>query len=352
MFEDFRFPVLMCCLSVIGFAATHFPDSYIKRPHPVFWRILLGIFLCYSAFMTFVILLPRDKARHLFKIFHPSLGHELPERNYAADCRLYTPEQPEKFYFAPLYDNIYDVHFVAHLFGWWFKMMIIRDTKIAWIISITFEFIEISFRHMLPNFWECWWDQLLLDLFGCNMLGIVMGAWTMKKLGVSRLNWIYKKPTGQPDMSMMQNALSKFQPDVLSTYDWHMFSDLKRYFQVLFYIWFVLSVDSLNFFMKYVIWVPAESDILKARVAIWGFSAIITSKEFFEYVDDPNNHRVGPFLWLSSYTVAIEYIVWFKFSRGYIDFIDFPPGVKLIHLGYAIMIVAGAVYAYMNGKTA
>lgn len=82
----------------------------------------------------------------------------LPERNYADDCRLYTPEQPEKFYFAPLYDNIYDVHFVAHFGGWWFKMMIMRDVKIAWLASITFEFIEISFRHMLPNFWECWWD--------------------------------------------------------------------------------------------------------------------------------------------------------------------------------------------------
>lgn len=296
-------------------------------------------------------MLPAAKARHLFKIFHPSLGVELPERNYAEDCRLYTPEQPDKFYFAPLYDNIYDVHFVAHLGGWWFKMMIIRDTKIAWIISITFEFVEISFRHMLPNFWECWWDQLLLDLFGCNMLGIILGAWTMKYMGVSRLNWIYKKPTGKNDnLSPMANAMVKFRPDVMSTYNWQMFTNLKRYCQVLFYIWFVLSVDSMNFFVKYVLWVPAESDLLKARVAIWACAAIITSKEFFEYVDDPNCKRVGPFFWLACYTIGIEYMIWFKFAIGYVEFIPFPIGVKIIHLVYTIIIIVGGIYAYINGQ--
>jgi phosphatidylserine synthase 2 len=129
-----------------------------------------------------------------------------------------------------------------------------------------------------------------------------------------------------------------------------MFTSLKRYTQILFYIWFVLSVDSMNFFMKYVLWVPAESDILKARVAIWAFTAIITSKEFFEYVDDPNCKRVGPFFWLSTYTIGIEYMVWFKFSRGYIVMIPFPTGVKIIHAIYIVLILAGAVYSYQNGQ--
>ena len=102
-----------------------------------------------------------------------------------------------------------------------------------------------------------------------------------------------------------------------------MFSSLKRYLQVWFYIWFILSVDSLNFFMKYTLWINAESDILKARVAIWAFSAIVTSKEYFEYVDDPNCKRVGPFFWLSTYTVMIEYGIWIKFSQDVFAF-NFP----------------------------
>lgn len=185
--------MLVASLTLLAFASTQFPDSIIKRPHPVFWRVIMGLLLGYSIFMTFVFLLPIPEARKVFKIFHPSFGVDLPERSYADDCRVFTPENPVSNYFN-IYDAVFDVHFIAHLGGWWFKMMIIRDTKIAWIISISFELIEISFRHWLKNFWECWWDHLFLDLFGCNMFGIILGAWTIKYAGVSRINWMYKKP--------------------------------------------------------------------------------------------------------------------------------------------------------------
>ena len=37
--------------------------------------------------------------------------------------------------------------------------------------SILFELIEFTFDNWLPNFAECWWDHLLLDVLGCNLLG-------------------------------------------------------------------------------------------------------------------------------------------------------------------------------------
>jgi len=153
------------------------------------------------------------------------------------------------------------------------------------------------------------------------MFGIILGAWTIKYFGVSRINWIYKKPRpeGKNTADLCNNsavirALDKFRPEVLFQYDWAMFGSLKRYSQVIFYIWFVLSVDSMNFFLKYVLWVSAESDLCKARVFIWAMTAIVTSKEFYVYVDDPNCQRVGPFLWLSILTLLIEYSIWFKFA--------------------------------------
>ena len=104
----------------------------------------------------------------------------------------------------------------------------------------------------------------------------------------------------------------------------------------------------MNFFMKYVLWVSAESDLLKARVAIWGFTAIVTSKEYFEYINDPVSNRVGPFFWLSTYTLFIEYSIWFKFSRGLFD-APFPWYVKLIHVNYGSLFILGGIYAYSNG---
>jgi len=119
----------------------------------------MGMLICYATFMAFLLFLPIDKARFMLKIFHPGQGNPLPERSYAEDCRVFTPEHPVSSMYN-IYSAVYDVHFIAHLGGWWFKMMIIRDTKVAWITSAGFELIEISFRHWLPNFWECWWDHV------------------------------------------------------------------------------------------------------------------------------------------------------------------------------------------------
>ena len=187
------------------------------------------------------------------------------------------------------------------------------------------------------------------------MFGIILGAYTIKYMGVSRINWIYKKPKVNPKTvceepsGPIMRALSKFKPDLLMTYDWEMFGSLKRYCWIWFYIWFVLSVDSMNFFMKYVLWVGAESDLLKARVAIWAFTAVVASKEFFEYIDDVNCKRVGPFIWLSCYTILIEYGIWFKFSRGMFD-APFPWYVKAIAISYFSAVLIGAIIAFVNGQ--
>jgi len=113
----------------------------------------------------------------------------LSEKDYINDCRLYTPED-----FSIGMNNLYekiDVYVVAHLIGWWGKMVIIRDVRLVAFLSIFFEFLELTFRYWLPNFNECWWDSLILDVFGCNLLGIVIGYYTLKYFNMKRYKWIY-----------------------------------------------------------------------------------------------------------------------------------------------------------------
>jgi phosphatidylserine synthase 2 len=159
------------------------------RPHPIFWRALLGLFSLYGMFMTYLFLMPVDEVRKILQFFDPKLGKPLPEMSYAEDCRLYTPENPNSK-FANLYLAIWDVHFIAHFAGWLGKMLIMRDWYVAWICSAGFEWLELTFRYWLPNFYECWWDSLILDLLGCNLLGILAGAWILKYFGVSKINWL------------------------------------------------------------------------------------------------------------------------------------------------------------------
>lgn len=113
-----------------------------------------------------------------------------------------------------------DIFVLAHFGGWFVKALVIRDTRLLWVLSVLFEAAEISLRHVLPNFWECWWDhvsfeqiktpqrssaelksvaaervsvgwgvQLLLDVFGCNMLGIYLGLFCCRKLQVRSYHW-------------------------------------------------------------------------------------------------------------------------------------------------------------------
>lgn len=142
--------------------------------------------------------------------------------SYAEDCSIFTPDNPSSK-FANVYNAVFDVHFFAHFAGWFGKMLIMRDWWVAWICSAGFEFLELTFRYWLPNFYECWWDSLLLDLFGCNLLGILIGAWFLKKFGVSRISWVREKSKTSkitqteelPCNNVILRVLDKFKPSAL-----------------------------------------------------------------------------------------------------------------------------------------
>ena len=53
------------------------------------------------------------------------MGVPLPERTYAEDCRIYTPENPEGS-FANVMDKM-DVFVPAHFLGWYLKVIISGD---------------------------------------------------------------------------------------------------------------------------------------------------------------------------------------------------------------------------------
>lgn len=60
------------------FAAIHYPNTIMVRPHPIFWRVLLGLFSLYAMFMTYLLLLPLDEVQDTMRYFDPELGQPLP----------------------------------------------------------------------------------------------------------------------------------------------------------------------------------------------------------------------------------------------------------------------------------
>lgn len=146
-----RGAVIGTLFAFICFASIHYPNTLMIRPHPIFWRAILGVFSLYAMFMTYLMLLPLEDVRQTLKYFDPKLGVPLDETNYADDCRIFTPENPDSQY-ANISMAVFDVHFIAHFLGWMGKMLIMRDWYVAWICSFGFELLEQTFKHWLPNF--------------------------------------------------------------------------------------------------------------------------------------------------------------------------------------------------------
>ena len=55
---------------------------------------------------------------------------------------------------------MFDIFVVAHFFGWWSKMFMLRDFTVSMSLSALFEVVEMSLQHWFPNFRECWWDRV------------------------------------------------------------------------------------------------------------------------------------------------------------------------------------------------
>lgn len=48
---------------------------------------------------------------------------------------------------------------------------------------------QLFFMHLLPNFAECWWDQLILDILLCNGGGIWLGMTVCRFLEMRTYQW-------------------------------------------------------------------------------------------------------------------------------------------------------------------
>ena len=49
--------------------------------------------------------------------------------------------------------------------------------------------LQLFFMHLLPNFQECWWDQVFLDVILCNGLGIWVGIQICRFLEMREYRW-------------------------------------------------------------------------------------------------------------------------------------------------------------------
>ena len=124
---------------------------------------------------------------------------------------------------------------------------------------------------------------------------------------------------------------------------------MQRFFGLTSFCMLILVADCNHFFLKFVLWVPANHDILLFRVILIGVCSLAGAKELFEYISNEYCHRLGPFIWLSLYTVSVEILTIFKCSDGLFTE-PFPWYVKVIWVCMGLGYLWLSFIAYCNSQ--
>lgn len=65
-----------------------FRDGPFIRPHPAFWRIILGLNLLYELALVFLLFQDLQSARTMMTYLDSNLGKPLPEKSYGENCEF------------------------------------------------------------------------------------------------------------------------------------------------------------------------------------------------------------------------------------------------------------------------
>lgn len=182
-----------------------------------------------------------------------------------------------------------DFYLTAHSLGWFVKMLIIRDLRLAVIIGLLFEFLEFLYEPWLPNFGECWWDHWVLDMFLCNGGGILVAYYLIRACNWTMYDWTddhegSDKVTRKHHSILVSHFVEILHWKKWRFYRWKMFREFKWFAGAVLIGCFMLLLDLNNFFGKFIIWIPHDSPLLILRATMWGFCAIEATSRLFKFI--------------------------------------------------------------------
>lgn len=331
------------------------PDSIMIRPHPILWRILYSIAFFYLLLLILLCLVHSQDTKYLLRIFDDNLNKPLEYKSYGDNCNLSSDTFPY-IDFSVIYKSI-DVYVLAHLVGWFVKYISIRDFKFAMFMSIFFEIMEMTFQHLLNNFIECWWDHLLLDIFGMNLLGIILGYYFIEYFNAKRYSWGNIKMEENNINKSVSNKLvinNNFLSPYFINYDWSIFKSSSNFFGV---IWLVLLINACelsHFFLKSTLYLPVTHYLLFIRILMWGFLCIIAVREYYDFITISYSRKFGQFLWLTHAIIFTEWLLIYKVSyQNNLFDIEYPLHVTYFWITtFLILGVIGLKLIYDDFKRA
>lgn len=249
-------------------------------------------------------------------IFDNNLGVPITLKDHASDCRVFTPDHATS-YIGNITDNL-DVFTVCHFLGWFFKVLIFRNKTMAWTMSIGFEIMELSFEVYLPNFRECWWDHLVLDVLGCNLLGMLIGFYAMRVFKMRQLYWFMEPSSETRNMSIWQKFVHSFtcRDEYIKNRRWHWLSSIGSFCGVLFFCATNYAMDLAYFFVKSEIHIPSAHWIFMVRIWIFAFFAILSVNDYYDCLtSDTSSISLSMPIFINFFIVGCEWLLFVKHAR-------------------------------------
>nr|CDS32894.1 phosphatidylserine synthase 1 [Hymenolepis microstoma] len=306
--EDCLFNGAVVTISVFLIISTMImPNGPFTRPHPLVWRIIFGASLLYFLSLVFILFLRIEDVRKILFFLDPDLKRmkysDILDKEYAVNCSQVTLER--------IWSHM-DVFAFGHFFGWVIKAILLRHYLILWTLSINWEITEIAFSHILPNFQECWWDSLFLDVLLCNGLGIFCGMLLCQWFHARSYQWesIRDIPSKR---GKLKRAVLQFTPVSWTPTHWlDRNSSFKRVIQLTILIFFWQVAELNCFWLKHVFIVKPSHFLTQARIGLITLSSAPAIRQFYHYVTDDQVTRIGSQMWVFTATLIVESMVAYK----------------------------------------
>ncbi|KAH7699697.1 CRE-PSSY-1 protein, partial [Aphelenchoides avenae] len=294
------------CLFLV-ISAMAFPNGPFIRPHPLLWRLVFGVSVLYALLLQFALYQKYADIKSALSWLDPKgLGAEtLVEKEYAINCSDISVER--------VWSHM-DIFAVGHFLGWGMKALLIRHNIICWYISIMWEVTEVVFAHLLPNFKECWWDAIFLDIILCNGLGILFGMSVCKVLEMRSFHWesIRSIPTAR---GKFKRAVLQFTPESWLKVEWMTSFAVKRILAIYAFIMIWMITELNTFFLKHVFAVDTTHPVVFWRIILIGLISAPSIRQYYLYATDPKIKRMGMQCWIYLAVCALEAAICVKFGR-------------------------------------
>lgn len=245
--------------------------------------------------LIFMLSMRPEVGRQSLGFLDPTLNVKIERgmHTYADDCALT---------FTRFWADI-DHYYLCHWLDWFVASLLFRDAYIVHFWSLFYEVIELSAKHRLPHFAECWWDSLLTDVLFSNTPAIFLGLWVIDYFGLRRFDWLGRY--GKTSIA-----------------DWDVFHCHRRWgnnclMLVLFSLHFLCSFFIMNAFL-----VPPTHPAVACRMLLWagigglGFREAYIDLETWNTPVRKQKAVEGRYRWLAAGIIITEALISYKYREG------------------------------------